>query len=165
MTKSNTAPYSRIHEYSVMTSRAQYAITALLKLYYYNENHPLSLAIISEEEDISISYLEQLFSGLRRHEIVKSYRGPGGGYVLAKPANEIRIADIMIAAEDCAPARRPKKGADKKNSSEANCSTAALWGKLNTFILDVTNNISLEEVAKCQMDMPKAVDQAIRAAE
>ena len=139
-----------------MTSRAQYAITALLKLYYFKENHPLSLAIISEEEDISISYLEQLFSGLRKHEIVKSYRGPGGGYVLAKPANDIRISEIMIAAEDCAPAKRPKKNAEKKSHSDANNSTAALWGKLNNHLLEVTGNITLEEVANANMDISKA---------
>lgn len=164
MTKSNTALNTKIKEYSVMTSRAQYAITALLKLYHYSKSTPLSLGLISEQEDISISYLEQLFSGLRKHGIVKSYRGPGGGYVLAKDAKDIRISDVMVAAEDCAPARRPKKTAEKKTGSDANYSTAMLWDRLNSFILDITQNISLEDVANSNMDISKAITELKRSA-
>lgn len=150
MTKSITS-LPNLHDSTVMTSRAQYAITALLKLYSYRKENPVSLAMIAEEEDISISYLEQLFAGLRKHGIVKSYRGPGGGYVLGKDPSQITICDIMIAAEDCAPARRSKKAAGRKHQPDTDCPTAILWGKLNKFILEKAGAISLVDVADCDI--------------
>jgi len=142
--KPNLSTLPNINESSIMTNRAQYAIVALLKLNKHKEKEqPVSLAMIANEENISISYLEQLFSGLRKHSIVKSFRGPGGGYILAKPANEIAISDIMIAAEDCTPAKRNKK----KTLQEREGPTALLWGKLNNVLLDVAKDISLNDVA------------------
>ena len=83
-----------------LTTKGRFAVTAMVDLAMNAQNNAVKLNAISERQKISLSYLEQLFSKLRRAGLVESVRGPGGGYVLGKPAGEINIAQIITAAED-----------------------------------------------------------------
>ena len=83
-----------------LTTKGRFAVTAMVDLAMNAQNNAVKLNAISERQKISLSYLEQLFSKLRRAGLVESVRGPGGGYVLGKPAGQINIAQIITAAED-----------------------------------------------------------------
>ena len=83
-----------------LTTKGRFAVTAMLDLALRGSKNPVTLAGISERQDISLSYLEQLFSRLRRHELVESVRGPGGGYFLARPLADINVADIIRAVDE-----------------------------------------------------------------
>lgn len=83
-----------------LTSKGRYAVTAILDIAIYSNDGPVSLSDISERQHISLSYLEQLFAKLRRNNIVKSVRGPGGGYKLGYAPNEISIGMVIAAVNE-----------------------------------------------------------------
>lgn len=83
-----------------ISTKAQYAVRAMVSLSLYGEGRPLALRDIAGREDISLAYLEQLFVKLRRGKIVRSVRGPGGGYLLARPAEQIRVDEIIDSVEE-----------------------------------------------------------------
>ena len=83
-----------------LTTKGRYAVTAMLDLALRQNQGPISLAEISERQGISLSYLEQLFTRLRRSELVKSTRGPGGGYTLSRPADDIAVAEVITAVDE-----------------------------------------------------------------
>lgn len=83
-----------------LTTKGRFAVTAMIDLALRQEQGPVTLAGISQRQKISLSYLEQLFGKLRRHEIVESVRGPGGGYSLARRADDVTVADIIIAVDE-----------------------------------------------------------------
>ncbi len=82
-----------------LTTKGRYAVTAMLDLALHYTDGPITLADISKRQGISLSYLEQLFSRLRKNGLVDSARGPGGGYKLSRPANEVCVADVITAVE------------------------------------------------------------------
>lgn len=83
-----------------LTTKGRYAVTAMLDLAINHESETVTLRNIAEKQKISLSYLEQLFAKLRKHELVKGMRGPGGGYRLARSADQISIADIIVAVDE-----------------------------------------------------------------
>jgi Rrf2 family transcriptional regulator, iron-sulfur cluster assembly transcription factor len=83
-----------------LTTKGRFAVTAMIDLALREHKGPVALAAISERQDISLSYLEQLFGKLRRHSIVESTRGPGGGYTTAQPLDNISVADIISAVDE-----------------------------------------------------------------
>ena len=83
-----------------LLTKGRYAVTAMLELTIRNQKGPVTLAEISEDQDISLSYLEQLFANLRKHGLVKGMRGPGGGYQLGKEPTEISVASIIMAVDE-----------------------------------------------------------------
>jgi Rrf2 family iron-sulfur cluster assembly transcriptional regulator len=83
-----------------LTTKGRFAVTAMIDLALRQDNGPVTLSAISQRQEISLSYLEQLFGKLRRHEIVESVRGPGGGYTLARRAEDVTVADIIIAVDE-----------------------------------------------------------------
>ena len=85
-----------------LTTKGRFAVTAMIDLALHENEGPVTLAEISGRQSISLSYLEQLFGKLRRHELVGSVRGPGGGYTLAKPANTVTVAHIVTAVDEAA---------------------------------------------------------------
>ena len=89
-----------------LTTKGRYAVTAMLDLAINAEHTPVPLADISERQDISLSYLEQLFAKLRRYELVQSIRGPGGGYQLARAMQDIAIAEVIDAVDETVDATR-----------------------------------------------------------
>ena len=127
-----------------LTTKGRYAVTAVLDLAFHQENGPVSLAAISERQAISLSYLEQLFARLRRNGVVKSTRGPGGGYSLNRDSSEISISDIIIAVdESCQVA-----ACDDANncSGDYQCLTHDLWNELSNEIRTFLDGISLAEM-------------------
>jgi len=118
-----------------LSSRADYAAKAMLEL-SINPNRPVTLAYLARLQDISISYLEQIFAQLRKHGLVKSVRGPGGGYVLNKPFSEITIGDIVDAIDH----------PNNKASSVPDDETHQLWGQLSQIVYNHLDTVSLEDI-------------------
>jgi len=83
-----------------LTTKGRFAVTAMIDLGLRQDKGPVTLSAISQRQRISLSYLEQLFGRLRRHELVESMRGPGGGYRLARSAKELTVADIIYAVDE-----------------------------------------------------------------
>jgi Rrf2 family iron-sulfur cluster assembly transcriptional regulator len=128
-----------------MSTKAQSAVTATLSLALHYKEGPLNVADLSEEQGISVSYLEQLFAYLRRGGLVQGVRGPGGGYILTRPASDISLADIVAAVDGpqaVEPAARPAFG--------QNGQTAEMWSDLSKVFQDFLQGITLEDVVKRQ---------------
>jgi Rrf2 family iron-sulfur cluster assembly transcriptional regulator len=127
-----------------LTTKGRYAVTAILDLALHQNDRPVSLAAISERQHISLSYLEQLFARLRRNEVVKSTRGPGGGYSLNRDAAEISVSDVILAVdESCQVAACD----DTQNCQGAyQCLTHDLWNELSNEIRTFLDEISLAEI-------------------
>lgn len=127
-----------------LTTKGRYAVTAMLDLALHTEGGPVSLADIAERQQISLSYLEQLFSKLRRKELVASVRGPGGGYRLNRASANIFVADIINAVDESVDAT--SCGGSHNCQSGVRCLTHNLWVDLNREIYAFLDNISLESL-------------------
>ncbi|MCS4534474.1 Fe-S cluster assembly transcriptional regulator IscR [Neisseria montereyensis] len=127
-----------------LTTKGRFAVTAMIDLAMNAQSGAVKLSAISERQNISLSYLEQLFSKLRRAELVESLRGPGGGYILAAPATQINIAQIIAAAEDCLDATQCGSKGNCNNGHA--CVTHELWESLNKIINDYLSNVTLQNV-------------------
>jgi Rrf2 family iron-sulfur cluster assembly transcriptional regulator len=127
-----------------LTSKGRYAVTAILDLAFHSEEGPVSLAHISKRQDISLSYLEQLFTRLRRHKLVKSTRGPGGGYSLTRPADRIAVAEVIAAVDELVDATRCS-GASNCHGGQQ-CLTHDLWDDLSRQIVDFLGEITLQDL-------------------
>ena len=144
-----------------LTTKGRFAVTAMLDLALNealahdaassalpSEIKPVTLAGISERQSISLSYLEQLFSRLRRQGLVSSVRGPGGGYKLAKNYADISVADIINAVDELIDATQC--GGHENCRDEGRCMTHDLWATLNGKILDYLAGISLADMVAAQ---------------
>ena len=129
-----------------LTTKGRYAVTAMLDLALHAERGPISLADISKRQDISLSYLEQLFSRLRQAGLVSSVRGPGGGYRLARPSAEICVAQIIDAVNESVDAT--SCGGNSDCSAGEQCLTHYLWTDLSHQIHNFLDGISLEDMVK-----------------
>ena len=127
-----------------MSTKAQSAVTATLSLALHYKEGPLNVADLSEEQGISVSYLEQLFAYLRRGGLVQGVRGPGGGYILTRPASDISLADI-VAAVDGPQAVEP---ATARPAFGQNGQTAEMWSDLSKVFNGFLKGITLEDVVK-----------------
>lgn len=127
-----------------LTSKGRYAVTAILDLAFHAQAGPVRLAHISRRQDISLSYLEQLFTRLRKHRLVSSTRGPGGGYSLARPAAQIAVSEIVAAVDEGVDTTRCS-GATNCHEGQQ-CLTHELWDELSHQILDFLNDISLQDL-------------------
>jgi len=128
-----------------LTTKGRYAVTAVLDLAFHEGNGPVSLAEISERQGISLSYLEQLFSRLRKNNVVASTRGPGGGYSLARPDNEISMAEIIRAVDESYDATSCG-GEGTCSGDQYQCLTHDLWQELSEEIHGFLNGIMLSEM-------------------
>jgi Rrf2 family iron-sulfur cluster assembly transcriptional regulator len=132
-------------------TKGRYAVMAMVDLanctVMRSKNRPVTLSDIAERQEISLSYLEQLFSKLRKKGLVKSVRGPGGGYMLARGANQLRISDIVMAVDEPLRATRcdPKSGSGCM-SDGGRCVTHDLWEELSNHIYLFLNTVTLEDV-------------------
>jgi Rrf2 family iron-sulfur cluster assembly transcriptional regulator len=140
-----------------LTTKGRFAVTAMLDLALRGGKNPVTLAGISERRDISLSYLEQLFSRLRRHELVESVRGPGGGYFLAKPLAEVSVADIIRAVDE--PIDTTQCGGKENCHDEHRCLTHDLWTGLNAHIYDYLDNVTLATLVARQEECKEKVMQ------
>ena len=124
-----------------LTSKGRYAVTAMLDLAFHSQAGPVTLSNISQRQDISLSYLEQLFTRLRKCKIVSSTRGPGGGYSLSRPADRIAVAEVIAAVDEDVDSTACS-GAN--NCHEGNqCLTHELWKDLSQDIYQFLSGITL----------------------
>lgn len=131
-----------------LTSKGRYAVTAMLDLALHFQEGPVSLADISERQGLSLSYLEQLFSRLRKHELVASVRGPGGGYLLSRDASEISVGAVITAVDESVNATRCQGKGNCQGGDR--CLTHTLWHDLSERISNFLNHITLGELVNNQ---------------
>jgi Rrf2 family iron-sulfur cluster assembly transcriptional regulator len=132
-----------------LSTKGRYAVMALVDLATNSQGRPVSLADISSRQEISLSYLEQLFAKLRRAGLVKSVRGPGGGYLLARTSDDTRIADAILAVDEPIRATRCKPNtATGCHSDKSRCLTHDLWEELSRQIHLFLSSVSLADVVE-----------------
>lgn len=131
-----------------LTSKGRYAVTAMLDVALHSQDGPVPLADISERQEISLSYLEQLFSRLRKNSLVSSVRGPGGGYLLGRDASEISVGSVITAVDESVDATKCM-GKEQCQSGEL-CLTHVLWRDLSVRISDFLSEITLGELVNNQ---------------
>jgi len=136
-----------------LTTKGRFAVTAMIDLALNQDSGPVTLAGVSTRQEISLSYLEQLFGKLRRHEIVESVRGPGGGYRLVGPAEDVTVADIILAVDE--PIDATQCGGKENchvsgRGSNGRCMTHDLWATLNTKMVDYLESVSLKDLVEQQ---------------
>jgi Rrf2 family iron-sulfur cluster assembly transcriptional regulator len=129
-----------------LSTKGRYAVTAMLDLALHNQKGPVTLAEISENQGISLSYLEQLFAALRGKQLVRGVRGPGGGYYLGRASDEISIADIICAVDEWVEFTRCKGRKDCRNGDR--CLTHDLWNDLSDEIFNFLSGITLGELVR-----------------
>lgn len=133
-----------------LNTKGRYAVMAMVDLGIHSRNgHPVSLADIALRQEISLSYLEQLFARLRRAGLVKSARGPGGGYLLSHGAEQTRIADIVLAVDEPIKVTRCE-GRSHKGCMPGNgrCATHDLWAELGNHIYLFLSAITVADVCE-----------------
>ena len=136
-----------------LTTKGRFAVTAMIDLAMNDSEGPVTLAEISERQRISLSYLEQLFGKLRRRALVSSVRGPGGGYTLARKAEELSVADIIRAVDE--PIDATQCGGKENCHGDRKCLTHDLWASLNDKIFEYLNGVTLGQLmvkAKAQTE-------------
>ena len=130
-----------------LSTKGRYAVMAMVDIAAHTEGKPIALADVAERQEISLSYLEQLFGKLRRGGLVKSVRGPGGGYLLAHAAADTRIADIILSVDEEIKATRCTPGSPTGcKSNKSRCLTHDLWEELGNHIFLYLNSVSLDDV-------------------
>lgn len=127
-----------------LTTKGRFAVTAMVDLALQQGSGPVTLAGISERQNISLSYLEQLFAKLRRHELVDSVRGPGGGYQINKALDQVSVADVILAVDE--PLDATQCGGKEDCTIEGQCMTHDLWSTLNQKMLDYLGSVTLQSL-------------------
>lgn len=141
-----------------LSTKGRYAMVALADLATAPDGALVSLAEISRRQDISLPYLEQLFVKLRRADLVKSVRGPGGGYQLARPASEIRASDVLAAVDETVSAMHTGAGASGAVSgSRAQSLTNRLWESLSAHVYVYLHQIRLSDIVQNELSPCPAV--------
>lgn len=136
-----------------LTTKGRFAVTAMIDLALRQDDGPVTLSGISARQEISLSYLEQLFGKLRRHHLVASVRGPGGGYNLARRAEDVTVAQIIIAVDEpldatqCGGKENCKRTPDEKGGR---CMTHELWTTLNRKMVEYLDSVSLKDLVDQQ---------------
>lgn len=132
-----------------LSTKGRYAVMAMVDLGCHCRGAPVSLADIAQRQEISLSYLEQLFARLRRGGLVRSVRGPGGGYLPARPLDETRISDIVLAVDEPLRATRGPVGTGMGcKSDKSRCLTHDLWEELGNQIHLYLSSVSLADVCE-----------------
>jgi Rrf2 family iron-sulfur cluster assembly transcriptional regulator len=159
-----------------LNTKGRYAVMAMVDLASHGKERPVALADIAERQEISLSYLEQLFAQLRRHELVTAVRGPGGGYRLARGAEGTRIADIILAVDEPIKTTRCELGSPRGcTGRQTRCMTHDLWEEMGRQIHIFLSSITLADVLEKRVlgmsrlepksgdDMPAAKLEAVPA--
>ena len=141
-----------------LTTKGRYAVTAMLDLSINYQNGPITLSDISKRQGISLSYLEQLFSKLRKNGLVDSARGPGGGYRLSRDAAEIAVGEIIHAVDEKIDATNCGGKGDCHNGGP--CLTHELWCDLSAQIKNFLDGITLGQLVKDRELRESAVEFA-----
>ena len=130
-----------------LTTKGRYAVMAMADLASYADQRPISLTEISLRQNISLAYLEQLFSKLKRKKLVKSIRGANGGYILEKPASQIKLSNIIFAVDETVQTLNCKKDSRRGcNHKTMKCITHNLWDDLEQHINGFFEKIKLDDL-------------------
>ena len=132
-----------------LTTKGRFAVTAMIDLALRQQNGPVTLAGISQRQKISLSYLEQMFGKLRRHALVQSTRGPGGGSTLARPMPDVSVADIIYAVDEPLDATQCG-GKENCGDNDQRCMTHDLWASLNRVMVDYLDSVTLQDLVEKQ---------------
>jgi|SRR5579864_1631937 Rrf2 family transcriptional regulator, iron-sulfur cluster assembly transcription factor len=138
-----------------LTTKGRFAVTAMLDLAMHGGKRPVTLAGISQRQSISLSYLEQLFGKLRRHTLVDSVRGPGGGYTLARGLDKMSVADIITAVDE--PLDATQCGGKENCRDEGRCMTHDLWATLNDKMYEYLDSVKLSDLVAQQAERKEGV--------
>jgi Rrf2 family iron-sulfur cluster assembly transcriptional regulator len=133
-----------------LTTKGRFAVTAMIDLGLRQAGGPVTLAAISQRQQITLSYLEQLFGKLRRNELVESTRGPGGGYTLARRAADITVADIITSVDEPIDATHCG-GKENCQTDGSRCMTHDLWSSLNLRMVEFLNSVTLQKLVDDQL--------------
>ncbi|MDR2128818.1 MAG: Fe-S cluster assembly transcription factor [Burkholderiaceae bacterium] len=128
-----------------LTTKGRFAVTAMIDLALRQDSGPVALAAISHRQNISLSYLEQLFGKLRRKDLVESTRGPGGGYSLGRKAADITVADIIFSVDEPLDATHCN-GQQNCQGESGYCMTHDLWTSLNEHMVQFLDSITLQKL-------------------
>lgn len=131
-----------------LTTKGRFAVTAMIDVALHGAKGPVTLAAISDRQKISLSYLEQLFGKLRRHGLVDSVRGPGGGYTLGRAPETVAVADIILAVDE--PIDATQCGGRENCMDDRRCMTHELWAGLNAHIFTYLRAVTLAELVRQQ---------------
>lgn len=130
-----------------LSTKGRYAVMAIVDLAFHSDGKPVALADVAARQEISLSYLEQLFGKLRKGGLVKSVRGPGGGYLLSRTPAETRVADIITAVDEPIKATRCSPGAPSGcHNDKSRCLTHDLWEELGNQIYLYLSSVSVEDI-------------------
>ena len=132
-----------------LTTKGRFAVTAMIDVAMHGTNTPVTLAGVSQRQKISLSYLEQLFGKLRRHSLVESVRGPGGGYRLARAPETISVAEVIVAVDEPIDATQCG-GRESCKDDGKRCMTHELWANLNAHIFAYLRSVSLAQLVASQ---------------
>ena len=133
-----------------LTTKGRFAVTAMIDLALRQDAGPVTLAAISQRQQISLSYLEQLFGKLRRHNLVESTRGPGGGYTLGRKSTDITVADIILSVDEPIDATHCG-GKENCHGGDGRCMTHDLWASLNSKMVEFLDSVSLQKLVDDQL--------------
>jgi Rrf2 family iron-sulfur cluster assembly transcriptional regulator len=142
------------------TDQGRFAVTAMIDLALRENTGPVALAAISARQQISLSYLEQLFGKLRRHELVESTRGPGGGYSLGRKSADITVADIIVAVDEPIDATGCSGRENCMGEDTGRCMTHDLWASLNAKMIEYLDSISLKKLVDEQIAKGVSIQDA-----
>ena len=132
-----------------LTNKGKYAVMAMADLALNANNGPISLAEISTRQNISLAYLEQIFLKLKNNRLVKSSRGASGGYILEKPASEIKLSNIIFAVDEEVKTLNCKKNSKRGcNNRSSKCITHNLWDQLDQHINSFFEKVKLQDLTK-----------------
>jgi Rrf2 family iron-sulfur cluster assembly transcriptional regulator len=146
-----------------LTTKGRFAVTAMIDVAMHGGKRPVTLAAVSERQRISLSYLEQLFGKLRRHGLVDSARGPGGGYTLARAPDTVSVADVILAVDE--PIDATQCGGRENCRDDRRCMTHDLWAGLNEHIFSYLHGVTLAQLVAQQKPADVAVLQDHRQAQ
>ncbi len=133
-----------------LTTKGRFAVTAMIDLALRQSNGPVTLAAISQRQQISLSYLEQLFGKLRRNSLVESTRGPGGGYTLGRKAGDITVSDIILSVDEPIDATHCG-GKENCLGETGRCMTHELWASLNQRMVEFLDSVTLQKLVDDQL--------------
>jgi Rrf2 family transcriptional regulator, iron-sulfur cluster assembly transcription factor len=132
-----------------LSTKGRYAVMAMVDLASNSRGKPVALADIAERQEISLSYLEQLFGKLRKGGLVRSVRGPGGGYLMSRDAGETRVADIIMAVDELIKATRCTPGSPSGcHLNKSRCMTHDLWEELGNQIYLYLSSVTVEDIVE-----------------
>ena len=132
-----------------LTKKGRYAVMAMADLASYAKDKPISLAEISLRQNISLAYLEQIFMKLKNNKLVRGSRGATGGYILEKPASEIKLSNIIYAVNEEVKTLNCKKNSKRGcNNRSSKCITHNLWDELDQHINSFFEKVKLQDLAK-----------------